>query len=312
MAKLQKILVHIDLDADNALLLQKVQQLARASGAEVELYSPCYSRTIKQAYVFDRRAEQTAEHGFMKQAEARLDRLAGQLHAQGVKVGTDVSWEHHVATGVLRKVARYQPDILVQGIAIHHRLGHLVSNQDWQLVRECPVPLLLLKGRAWAEPVQLAACVDPFHECDKPAALDAQILQLTGQLAEVFAACRWYVHSLHTLPHSVILDEHIVTDYAALQEKVRQKHRAEMDKLLQPYGVEVGSPYVQLLEGESHKTLPQFARSREIDIMVMGSVARGFIDRLLVGSTVERIADDLDCDLLVVKQPGFVGPVADI
>ncbi|MFC6672356.1 universal stress protein [Marinobacterium aestuariivivens] len=66
---------------------------------------------------------------------------------------------------------------------------------------------------------------------------------------------------------------------------------------------------MHLLKGESHVTLPRFAQEQDIDVMVMGSVARGFIDRLLLGSTVERVLDELACDILVIKQPGFVSPV---
>lgn len=35
--------------------------------------------------------------------------------------------------------------------------------------------------------------------------------------------------------------------------------------------------------------------------MVMGAVSRSRLDRLLVGNTAERVMDNLECDVLVVK-----------
>jgi universal stress protein E len=34
------------------------------------------------------------------------------------------------------------------------------------------------------------------------------------------------------------------------------------------------------------------------------------MDRLLLGSTIERIFDHLDCDVLAVKPPGFGAPLS--
>ena len=50
----------------------------------------------------------------------------------------------------------------------HTRLGHfLFAQSDWQLIRECPVPLLLVKQHSWSDGGHVAATVDPFHECDE-------------------------------------------------------------------------------------------------------------------------------------------------
>src|ERR1700758_187614 len=76
---------------------------------------------------------------------------------------------------------------LVIAPARGHRFGAriVLRNTDWELIRHCPVPLLLVKSpRPYRRPLVLAA-VDPFHRHERPANLDARLLQAGGALAQL-------------------------------------------------------------------------------------------------------------------------------
>ncbi len=66
---------------------------------------------------------------------------------------------------------------------------------------------------------------------------------------------------------------------------------------------------VHVEEGDVAKTLPRFASSVSADIVAMGAVSRS-LKGLFIGHTAERILDVLDCDVLIVKPPGFRCPVS--
>ena len=40
-----------------------------------------------------------------------------------------------------------------------------------------------------------------------------------------------------------------------------------------------------------------------VDVMVMGAVARSFIDRVFIGDTAAHLLETLPCDVLIVRQP---------
>ncbi len=46
-----------------------------------------------------------------------------------------------------------------------------------------------------------------------------------------------------------------------------------------------------------------------IDLVVMGTVARGGLAGLLIGNAAERMLRKLPCSVLAVKPDGFVSPV---
>jgi nucleotide-binding universal stress UspA family protein len=64
-----------------------------------------------------------------------------------------------------------------------------------------------------------------------------------------------------------------------------------------------------LRRGEPHYVIPEFVVSEGIDVLVMGTVARGGISAMLIGNTAERVLRKLPCSVLTVKPDGFVSPV---
>ena len=61
--------------------------------------------------------------------------------------------------------------------------------------------------------------------------------------------------------------------------------------------------------GEPDAVILDFVVGEGIDLVVMGTVARGGIAGLLIGNTAERILRKLPCSVLAVKPDGFVSPV---
>ncbi|MNE77995.1 hypothetical protein D3C80_1743580 [compost metagenome] len=63
----------------------------------------------------------------------------------------------------------------------------------------------------------------------------------------------------------------------------------------------IATPDTHLIEGFAEEVLPRFVREQQVDLLLMGAIARGHLDTALIGHTAERILENLDCDLLVLK-----------
>jgi hypothetical protein len=69
----------------------------------------------------------------------------------------------------------------------HHGTGRhparwLLAYTDWELLRLCPIPVLLVKNRRLYHRPRVLAAVDPSHAFAKPTNLDRQILRAGAQL----------------------------------------------------------------------------------------------------------------------------------
>src|SRR5690606_21706366 len=125
------------------------------------------------------------------------------------------------------KTIETKPMLLVKDTHDHPVLRRtLLSNTDWNLIRSCPVPLLLVKPREIGAKPNVLAAVDPLHERDKPADLDRAILAFAGELAR---AAGGRLHVLHAFDTALTPPE-LIAD-------LQSKHREALDKLLADSGV---------------------------------------------------------------------------
>ncbi|HET9449005.1 MAG TPA: universal stress protein, partial [Steroidobacteraceae bacterium] len=74
-------------------------------------------------------------------------------------------------------------------------------------------------------------------------------------------------------------------------------------KLAGKYGV--GAADCVMREGAPDVVVATTANRRDADVLVMGAVSRSFTSRPVIGNTAERVIDQVDCDVFIVKPAGF-------
>ena len=89
------------------------------------------------------------------------------------------SLEIQVTEDRVRQSIALKADVVFKDTHYHSALSRaLFTNTDWSLIRTCPVPLWLVSPRKIFQHQNIIAAIDPFHEHDKPAAMDDQILSI--------------------------------------------------------------------------------------------------------------------------------------
>lgn len=293
--------------------LRKAAALARASGASIELFhamiepdpAAAYPETLTAQTV---RVQRTALAG---RHLRRLARLARHPSLRGVRVACKVVWDHPPHEAVIRRALRTRTDLVI-ATAGDHRLGAriVLRNTDWELIRHCPVPVLLAKSRrVWHKPVVLAA-VDPFHAHARPADLDSRLLSAGEQYAQLL---KGQLHVFHAFM-PLISVEPVPFSGAAMtmlppgvQEAHSQQVERTVKKLAATARVRPGHCHISM--GEVADELQGLTRKIRTGLVVMGAVSRSALKRFFIGNTAERVLDKLDCDVLVVKPRGFKSAV---
>jgi universal stress protein E len=69
-------------------------------------------------------------------------------------------------------------------------------------------------------------------------------------------------------------------------------------------------PELHLIKGRAEHMIPVKAHELDVDLIIMGTVARTGIPGFFIGNTAESILNQIDCSVLTIKPPGFVGPVS--
>jgi universal stress protein E len=311
----QRILVAVrDPDTERASTLRKAAALARAAGASIELFhaisDPFGLDLLQRADRGARPNEAMARIG--ERLRVRLERLARLKLFAGVDVRARVAWDYPPHEAIVRRALAVRADLVVAESRTR-RWGSrfLLANTDWELIRACPCPLLLVKSAAAYERPAVVAAVDPLHERDKPAALDARLLAAGKDAARLL---RGTLHAFHAyLPPVAVLPialgtSELVTLAPEAEQRYEQHVRRAFDRLMKRAGVARARRH--LCVGDVSARLEDTVRRTRAAIVVMGAISRSGLKRLFVGSTAEDLLDRLRCDVLIVKPRGFATPVA--
>ena len=230
-----------------------------------------------------------------------MEAIAAPLRERGLEVAVDVAWDHPLDDGIVRKVIACQPWLVAKDTHHHNVLKRtILSNTDWHLIRQCSVPLLLVKPTPIAENPKVFAAVDPLHVHDKPAQLDNEIVKLAKTLADGLGG---ELHVLHTFMVPVVATVPEGGLIVELAEEVEKQHREAFTEFLAPHAI--SDDRAHLVEGAAFEILPKITEREGAGFIVMGAISRSGLDRVFVGSTAERVLDRLPCDLLIVKPKHF-------
>ncbi len=315
MQRLDRILAVVDPTVDAQPAVAKAARLARATGAVLELLICDYDPALSGWPLAETDAVRALRDEFLDERGEFLDALAEELRSGGLLVETHVRWENPLYRGVLRRVAETAPDLVVKDTHYHSLLRRtLLTNTDWNLLRACPAPLLLVRSGGWSVAPRVLAAVDPGHGGDESSALDHHILEAAGVLS---GALSGELHVLHAfLPAALLalttgLGGLPLGGTASVEDVIaaeRQRAGGRVHELAGAHGVPTGR--VHLVQGSAADVLPEAAGELRADVAVMGVIARSRLEELFVGSTAERVLDRLPADVLVVKSPDFVDRAA--
>ena len=264
---------------------------------------------------------ETLRNAIIDERRENLEQLVASARAQ-------VDVETQVLSGipyleVIRKVLRDGHDLVVKPAYNNGGLkARLFGGLDLHLLRKCPVPVWLMKLPKSGKYQRILAAVDIGHDDDDKAlgdVLSLKILELGSTLALTEFSEFHIVHAWNAAGESTLrsgrssFNTQEVDDYVAGEMK---RHREWVDGLYQQATKHLGedalkylSPEVHLPKGFARQVIPQLAQDINIDLVVMGTVARTGLPGFIMGNTAEMIINNINCSVLAVKPEGFVTPV---
>ncbi len=304
MAESRRILVIVDPTSDTQPAVERAVWLAERLGATVELFICDYEQHLAGQRFYNSDSLQAARETLIDGHLRRLTELARSIETQGVALSVDARWDHPLDEGIDRKVLEVKPYLVVKDTHYHSAIKRSIfSNTDWNLIQNCPAPLLLVKPRAITGKPCVMAAVDPVHEHDKPAELDHQILSRAEELCLAAEGQLHVFHAFDPAPAIAAATTTMMTPISApvseVTEELKRRHQLALDDLLEEHPLKTFELHVH--QGSAQKLLIALAVHIKADFVVMGAVSRSGLKHFFIGSTAERVLDHLPCDLLIVK-----------
>jgi universal stress protein E len=308
MKRFKNILFLADRDEGITAALDRAAAIAETNGARLTVMDVVTEISladyIRRAYNVDLNAQLRA------QRLQSLESLTQPYTDRGAPVYTTVT------TGipfieVVRAVKRNAHDLVMK--VAEHDTGlaeSLLGSTDMHLMRKCPCPVWIDRAGDERAYHRILAAVDPFD--DASGNLQRLILDLATSLADREHATLDVVHAWEMPGESMLASGRgriPRSELDLLLGATETSHREALEALLSPYGMSTGSSNVHLLKGRPARIISGYARDRESDLIVMGTLGRTGIAGMFIGNTAEDVLRETQTAVLAAKPDGFVSPI---
>lgn len=287
--------------------LVKAAAVARRCGARLLLFHSFMVPEPPDGILLDSRERIIA--ATIRHRRERLLALAKsrRLHAADCLV----EWDYPAYQAIVRAVFKAKPDVVMTDAHRHRRLMRMVlANTDWELIRNCPCPVWFVRDATLPRRPELLVAVDPRHARAKPAHLDERLLETAASVAGQLGGRISLVHAYENPTRAIPAAFATYVRVPESRERIR-KFAAQTGELVRSLGAAHGIAAEDCMveEGDAQYVIAAAKRRRGADMVVMGAVSRSLSKVPTIGGTAERVIDEVDCDVLVVKPAGFKSPV---
>lgn len=303
MITLSSILVDVDtLEAEHPALTQAIT-LAQHSGARLTIVDvlPDVPRRARN-FVTPALEGELAEH--RRQA---LIAIAAQLRDVPV---TATLLRGRAGTALTEEVVRSGHDLLIRSHGRDLRdeprpFGAI----DMELLRTCPCPVWLVGPhgpRPGRQHILAAVHADPDEAVER--ALNESIIEWGLTLKVLGGAKLTVLQAWFPFGASLVKSRMTPDEFKTFVDEARRKEREALSTVVEPFGDRLWDVSVELVDGEPERAIARYVESHDIDLVVMGTIARSGLTGLVMGNTAERVLQRLRGSVLAIKPAGFTSP----
>lgn len=263
---LRKIMVVIDPTSEQQPAFERALDSARLTGAQLFLYA-CVN--------------EESGHESLEQAREvlhpTLEAMSTRALNDGVEATCEIDWAPDWRREVVAAAARCSASMVFKNSFDHSSVQReLRSTSDWALLRMSPCPVLMVKNfHDWKHRRVLAA-INPASTDDAHIKLNHQIISFTQSFTDAYGS-----------------DAHFIIAY---QDR---NHVPDGDEISECCGAP--REHIHLAEGRAADVIRNTAEQLDVDLVIVGTVARDGIKGRVVGNTCERLLDQTHSDLLVLN-----------
>ena len=288
---LRKILCPIDFSECSRRALRAAVRLASEHAAELELLHVWYlPPTLYAGELVPSEALPQLEREAARGLEAALAEARG-LGAQrvGTRLLSGVPWPT-----IVDAAGEPSVDLIVAGT--HGRTGLarvILGSVVQRIVRHAPCSVLVVHPEGTLGPFDHVLCATDFSDSSR------QAMQLAGAFAKPGGKGVTLLHVLEVPagysdePHPSAIYRELDRRSAAVLDKWASELQA-IAKVPVATSVRVGYPGAETLRALDH--------DRTIDLVVTGSHGRTGLQRLMLGSVAEKVAQHARCPVLVTRR----------
>ncbi len=304
MENMKKAMVIVSSGSDHQPALIRAVEFAQKFSLELLVVEVIYDMAYEVDSLFDDLFKEQYRDGLIKNSERKLSDIVAGFAKKNIAAKYKVVWNADTVKAINILVASEQTEIVIKSTSPHHKYKDLVfTPTDWNLLRHCPVPVLMVKEKDWLERGIILVAIDASSADPSHQTLNQNLLRHASYLAKSLGR---ELHVVHVYPFPVleVPVEFSAINFDEVQKNTELMHRRKAEELLKLYNIPLAN--LHLIAGIADEAIVETAESLDAHLLVMGTVGRSGIKAAILGNTAEHTVDRVGCDVLTFKPAQYI------
>lgn len=307
MKLIDNILVIMDASTEYQASLVQAIKIAKQTSATIDLFLVAYNTDFISHFGLNQTQLDSAKKEYLATKTRWIKTYATEVKALDINVNIDVVWHSDVSNAILAKVGGKDYSIVIKSTKQDSLIDKIFfTPSDWHLLEHCSAPVLLTKKAENSSYQQIMSAINPYIDQYDDAKLDNEILKANLAMANLFGGkshvCHCYDPKNAELWQNMskigLCDSLDHSDFNNGKNEIEKKTKTIFEKLLIDFTFD--ESLIHIVEGCPVDEIPELVKSEKVDLLVMGMCNNG----KYIGNTIEKVLDNVECDLLSIKFPG--------
>ncbi|WP_426783050.1 universal stress protein [Pseudomonas atacamensis] len=299
MGQYERLLLVADQTLHQSAAMLRAIALAKASGAALDVRA--FVSPVPITHLWEEKIDDVDAQRYQRRYRRWVADELEQLSNQGLDGTVDVVFSSHPLLDILKTVHVLKPDLLIKDVRLEPALKRVfITPLDCHLLRECPIPVHLVNQIRYALPHRVVAAVDPFDPDTQISGLNDVIIRSANALA---LQCDVPLHLLCAYDLSAAFNGEAPMVNGGWNEDLANELRQTLHQAFVALADRHGVPPERrhFVMGHPVQVINEFVEQYLADVVVMGTVHRMGIERV-IGSTTERALYSVPGSILAVRK----------
>jgi universal stress protein E len=299
MGQYERLLLVADQTLHQSAAMLRAIALAKASGAALDVRA--FVSPVPITHLWEEKIDDVDAQRYQRRYRRWVADELEQLSNQGLDGTVDVVFSSHPLLDILKTVHVLKPDLLIKDVRLEPALKRVfITPLDCHLLRECPIPVHLVNQIRYALPHRVVAAVDPFDPDTQISGLNDVIIRSANTLA---LQCDVPLHLLCAYDLSAAFNGEAPVVNGGWNEDLANELRQTLHQAFVALADRHGVPPERrhFVMGHPVQVINEFVEQYLADVVVMGTVHRVGIERV-IGSTTERALYSVPGSILAVRK----------
>ncbi|MCW8879654.1 MAG: universal stress protein [Kangiellaceae bacterium] len=291
---MRELLVIADKDTTKQSAFFHALEIAKNTGAKIEFVGFVHAPGVDSSEILSHEEKRKVHHKYIDGKQAEIDSFLEGIDTGDVKIHVDVVWEKSFERWVIARCDQKSFDMVFK--SGHRSETFLYTPSDWQLMRHCPEPVMIVGDKEWKEGGVILAALDLGSTSQRTLDLNEDILRQSIKLAK---ATNSDVHACYSIAVPKALADLDLIDPKTYEERMKSSLDPMIRKLVDDAGLDRN--HLHLVSGKPAREICRISQNIDADVVILGNKTRTSLRGRLLGNTAENVLHKVSADVVVIK-----------